>query len=666
MVNTHDFGDETVWRPTQEHIERSHLQHFIREHGMQSFEELLERSTKDVAWFTEAVLQYLQIEFQEPYSNVVDLSKGIQLPTWCVDGKLNIVHNCLDKWVANPTNETRLALIWEGEEGKSQTLTYGDLAVEVNRCANALRSLGFHRGDVIAIYMPMIPETAIALLSIAKIGCIALPLFSGYGPGAICSRLKHTDAKGIFTADGYCRKGNLINLKSTVDITLNSVPTVQHVIVVKRSKNSVDMLSGRDHWWHEIVPCQPNNAALESTLAEDPIMIIYTSGTTGNPKGAVHTHCGFPIKAAQDIAFGLDVHIGDVLYWITDMGWMMGPWMVFGATILGATICMYDGAPDYPGPDRIWKLVQSHKINVLGLSPTFVKSIIPHGKEPVKSHDLSSINTIGSTGEPWNAAPWKWLFEVVCERTRPIINYSGGTEVSGGIVMGNPLLPLKPAAFSGPCPGIAADILDTNGRSIKNQVGELVIRAPWIGMTRGFWRDRDNNKYLNTYWSRWKNIWVQGDWAIVDSEGHWYILGRSDDTINIAGKRLGPAEVESILVNHPAVKEAAAIGVPSEIKGNDLVCLCVLSPGNKPSVSLRKDLQKQIIDELGKPLKPQDIKFVSDLPKTRNGKVMRRIIRSVYLNKKVIDSDSLVNPETVEEIRRIILTNNPARQANHT
>ena len=260
------------------------------------------------------------------------------MPVWCVDGKLNIAHNCVDKWSTNVTHKNNLALIWEGEEGTCQTLTYHELAIEVNRCSNALRSLGFSKGDVIAIYMPMIPETAIALLSIAKIGCIALPLFSGYGPGAINSRLKHTDAKCLFTADGCFRKGKLIDLKHTADSALKSVSSIKHVIVVRRSNNSTDMLSGRDYWWHEIVPCQPNKSPLEPTDAEDPIMIIYTSGTTGNPKGAVHTHCGFPIKAAQDIAFGLDIHSGDVLYWITDMGWMMGPWLIYAA-LLKAYLC---------------------------------------------------------------------------------------------------------------------------------------------------------------------------------------------------------------------------------------------------------------------------------------------------------------------------------------
>jgi acetyl-CoA synthetase len=441
-------------------------------------------------------------------------------------------------------------------------------------------------------------------------------------------------------------------LKPTADRALQDVPSVEHVIVLQRAGNKVEIYPDRDHWWHELVPTQPDQAEIEPTAAEDVLMVIYTSGTTGRPKGAVHTHCGFPVKAAQDIAFGLDVHPGDTVYWMTDMGWMMGPWLVFGATLLGATFCMYDGAPDYPGPDRLWALVERHHVNVLGLSPTLVRALIAHGEDPVRAHNLDCINVFASTGEPWNPGPWKWLFEVVGQSTRPIINYSGGTEISGGIVMGNPLLPLKPTAFSAPCPGIAADVLNEHGHSVRNQVGELVIRAPWIGMTRGFWND--DQRYLDTYWSRWENVWVHGDWAAIDDDGLWYILGRSDDTIKVAGKRLGPAEVESVLVGHPAVSEAAAIGVPHKIKGSEVVCFCVLAPGHMPDDELRSDLQALVVTEMGKPLRPREIKFVSDLPKTRNAKVMRRIIRAAFLREDPGDTGSLVNPDAVEEIRRAV------------
>jgi acetyl-CoA synthetase len=418
------------------------------------------------------------------------------------------------------------------------------------------------------------------------------------------------------------------------------------------------MQGGRDYWWDDLIDTQPDEAETERTMAEDVMMVIYTSGTTGQPKGAVHTHCGFPVKAAQDMAFGTDVHGhdpasgqgGDVVYWMTDMGWMMGPWLVFGSLLLGATFLMYEGAPDFPGPDRLWEMVARHRITVLGLSPTLVRTQIPHGVNIIKAHDITSIRFFASTGEPWNPDPWMWLFEDVGEGLRPIINYSGGTEISGGIVMGNPLLPLKPCAFSAPCPGIGAEVFDEAGNPVRNQVGELVITTPWIGMTRGFWKD--TQRYLDTYWSRWENVWVHGDFAAVDSDGLWYILGRSDDTIKIAGKRLGPAEVESILVSHSAVVEAAAIGVPHEVKGSELVLFVVLKAGVMPDEILEQELCNLVVAEMGKPLSPKGILFVNDLPKTRNAKVMRRMIRSAYLGEDPGDTSSLVNPEAVEEVVR--------------
>jgi acetyl-CoA synthetase len=379
-------------------------------------------------------------------------------------------------------------------------------------------------------------------------------------------------------------------------------------------------------------------------------MIIYTSGTTGRPKGAVHTHCGFPIKAAQDMVHAFDVHAGETMYWVTDMGWMMGPWEAFGMTLLGGTMVLYDGALDHPGPDRLWAIAARHGVNILGVSPTLVRSLMRHGSEPVHAHDLSSLRVLGSTGEPWNPEPWRWLFDTAGGGRLPIINYSGGTEVSGGLVAGNVLTPLKPAAFAGPPPGIAADVVDDAGRPVRNQVGELVVRAPWIGMTRGFWNDRA--RYEQTYWSRFPGVWVHGDWAAVDDDGLWYILGRSDDTIKIAGKRLGPAEVESVLVEHPAVLEAAAIGVPDEMKGQALVCFCVLRAGIDAGQDLAEVLKALVATRLGKPLKPAVVVFVADLPKTRNAKVMRRVVRSAYLGDPPGDLSSLENPQAVDGITR--------------
>lgn len=642
---------EFVWYPTPEYIEQAHLTQFMRRHNLNNFTELLNRSVEDISWFTSAVLDYLDIQFFQPYRQVVDLSRGIAWPRWVVDGKMNIVHNCLDKHIGTEV-EHRTALITEDEQGNICTLTYGDLWRKVNQAANALRELGLGPGDPVGIYMPMTCEIVIALLSVAKIGGIILPLFSGYGAGAVASRLADANAKALFTADGYHRRGGVIAMKPTADLAAAQVPTLKHMIVLQRADLPVEMTPGRDHWWHNLVDRQSEASPTEITDAEHTLMVIYTSGTTGRPKGAVHTHAGFPVKAAQDMAFGTDLHPGQLLYWMTDMGWMMGPWLVFGALILKSTFFMYDGAPDYPEVDRLWAMVERHRITTLGISPTLVRSLVTHGEEPFQRHDLSSLRFFASTGEPWNPDPWMWLFEKVGRCKLPIINYSGGTEVSGGILMGNPLLPLKPTAFSAPCPGIAADVFDDAGHPIRNQVGELVIKAPWIGMTRGFWRDPQ--RYEETYWSRWPGVWVHGDFAVIDTDGLWYILGRSDDTIKIAGKRLGPAEVESILVAHPAVVEAAAIGIPDEIKGNALVVFCVLHPDQPPTEEIRGKLKQHVAASLGKPLSPQKVLFVSQLPKTRNAKVMRRMIRAAYLGEDPGDTSSLLNPEAMEEIRKAI------------
>jgi len=646
MAEPFDFGGPIVWEPSPATIERAHLTQFLHRHRIPDFAALMERSTQDVAWFTDALLKYLEIEFAQPYTQVVDLSRGIAWPDWCVGARMNIVHNCLDKYLGTPA-ESRPALIWEGEGGEQRSLSYGELDALVCQAAGGLRALGLGPGDPIGIFMPMVPEIVVALLAIAKIGGIILPLFSGYGPGAVASRLIDSEAKALLTANGFPRRGAHVPMKPVADEAVAKARSVRHVIVFRHTPTEVTLRAGRDLTWEALLQGQPSSAPTEPVEAEAPLMLIYTSGTSGSPKGALHTHCGFPVKSAQDMAFGMDVHPGDRIYWMTDMGWMMGPWLVFGALLLGATFILYDGAPDYPDPGRVWSMVERQRITSLGLSPTFVRSLIPHGVQPVGRHDLSSLLCFGSTGEPWNPDPWMWLFEQVGGRSRPIINYSGGTEISGGILMGNPILPLKACAFSGPCPGIAADVFDENGKSVRNQVGELVIKAPWIGMTRGFWKDPQ--RYLETYWSRWKNVWVHGDFAAVDSDGLWYILGRSDDTIKVAGKRVGPAEVESILVDHPLVVEAAAVGLPHAVKGNELMAFCVLTAQSAGTPALAEELRAKVGRELGKPLTPREVRFVRDLPKTRNAKVMRRMIRAAYLGEELGDTSALVNPESLAE-----------------
>jgi acetyl-CoA synthetase len=645
--------DQIAWRPTDDVIARAQLTRFISHCGLTTFDELYQRSVADIEWFTEHLLRFLDIQFDRFYRRIVDLSFGVEWPRWLIGGRLNIVSSCLDRWEDTPVAR-KPAVIWEGEEGATRELDYSDLLIEVERCAAGLRACGYGQGDAIGIHLPMLPETVIALLAINRIGGIAVPLFSGYGPAAVSSRLRDVNAKALFTCDAFPRRGKPVNAKQVADEAVADCPSVTRLIVVRRMRLTAPMKPGRDLTWDQLLTTG-DMAGGEARRpqpadAEDPLIAIYTSGTTGRPKGILHTHCGFPVKSAQDMCFGTDVGQGTRISWITDIGWMMGPWLIYGALILGATIVLYDGAPDFPQPDRLWDFCARYQTEVLGISPTLVRALAAHGEGWVEKHDLSSLRILGSTGEPWNPDPWWWLFENVGRRRIPIINYSGGTEISGGILMSNPLLPIKPCAFSAPCPGIAADVVDENGNSIRGAVGELVIRKPWIGQARGFWKDE--TRYLQTYWSRFPGIWVHGDWAMIDEDGHWSILGRSDDTLKIAGKRVGPAEVESILVGAENVIEAAAIGVPDELKGSALVAFCVLTPGAEGGPGLEEDLRNRVARELGKPLRPERIYFVESLPKTRNAKVMRRVIRAAFLGEDIGDTTALENPAAVEAVRQ--------------
>jgi acetyl-CoA synthetase len=642
------FNQTVAWHPNQKWIDESNLAAFMKREGIGSYDELLQKATDDVAWFWDAAIADLGIEFSRPYDQVVDLSDDFRFPKWCTGGEMNIVHNLLDKWQSGDDRH-RTALRWESEDGRHGTFTYEELNREVCKCSNALRSLGLMPGDAVGLYMPMTPEIIVAFLAIIKIGGIILPLFSGYGPGAISTRLNDAGAKVLFTSDGFYRRGKAVAMKQTADDALQSATSVEHVIVHRRvGLDDVPWTGGRDHWWHDLVPDQSDEAATERTSAEDVVMVIYTSGTTGRPKGAVHTHCGFPIKAAQDMRHSMDLKPGDVMYWMSDMGWMMGPWLVFGTLLNGASMVIYDGAPDFPEVDRLWQIVESHAVTHLGLSPVLVRALMVHGTGPLEKHNITTLRAIGSTGSPWDPESWLWIFRHALEGKKPILNYSGGTEISGGILCGNFFKPLKPCSFSGPVVGMAADVVDENGHPVREAVGELVIRKPWIGMTRGFWNDRD--RYVETYWSKYPDVWLHGDFAAIDSDGLWYILGRSDDTIKVAGKRLGPAEVEAILNAHDEVAESAAIGVPDEIKGEALAAFCVLKTEAVATEDLRSELTQMVTVALGKPLKPKHIKFCAALPKTRNAKVMRRLIRAAFLDENLGDISSLEDPLTIDAI----------------
>ncbi|HVF99063.1 MAG TPA: AMP-binding protein, partial [Chloroflexia bacterium] len=622
---------EIAWRPTPEYLERSRLRRFMLRQGIDTFGALVERYGADPAWFWQAVVEDLGLEWYEQYKQVLDVSGGIEWARWFVGGSYNYVHDAVDKHAGGPLSSAT-AIGWEGEDGEVRKLTFDELYRQVNQAANALRSLGVGRGDRVGVYMPMLPETAVAVLAISKIGAIYIPVFSGYGGAAIASRLQDCRAKLLITADGFYRAGKWVRMKEAADEAVAASPTVEHTLVVSRHGeargNTAPWTQGRDVWWHELVGGQSEECDTVRTGADEPYMIIYTSGTTGRPKGVVHLHAGFPVKAAQELAHCFDLHEGEALYWISDIGWMMGPWAITGSLMLGATCFLYEGSISHPQPDRLWSIIERHRVTHLGISPTAVRSLMAHGDDPVRAHDLSSLVVLAGAGEPWNPGPWRWLFDVVGGGKLPIINYSGGTEVSGGILSCNPLLPIKPCAFSGPVPGMLADVVDEDGTPVRGAVGELALRGPWVGKTEGFWSD--NERYLDTYWSRVPGLWVHGDWARVDDDGFWYILGRSDDTIKVAGKRVGPAEVESAAVSHPAVAEAAAIGVPDALKGEALVVLVVLRAGHEPGEELRGEIASGIVAHLGKSLKPQAVKFVAELPHTRNGKTLRRLVRQGY------------------------------------
>jgi len=631
-----------AWHPSDQYLSRSRLRQFAEAHGHTDFPSLHRWSVEDLDAFWRAVEKDLGIIWRTPYERVFDSARGIPWTTWWLGGRMNFVASALRH------DPSRTAIIFEGEEGTTRRLTYGELAAAVRRCAAGLRALGVHPGDRVGIFLPLTPECAIATLAVAAIGAIYTPIFSGYASDAIAGRLRDCDASVLITADGFLRRGQVIQMKETADAAVDGAPSVRTVIVVQRLGREI-RLRDREVTW-DFMMAQGTDESLADTSPEDPYMLIYTSGTTGRPKGAVHVHGGFPIKAAQDLAHVFDLQSRDLLWWFTDIGWMMGPWLIAGGLINGATILLYDGAPDFPDAGRVWSIVERHRVTHLGISPTAIRGLMRAGEAPVRRHDRSSLFVLGSTGEPWNPEPWWWYFGVVGEKRAPLINYSGGTECSGGILGCTTWTPLKPTSFAGPVPGIAADVADAHGNSLRGAVGELVIRRPWPGMTRGFWRDSE--KYLATYWSRFPNVWVHGDWARIDDDGFWYIEGRSDDTLKVAGKRVGPAEVESAATAHTAVLEAAAIGVPHELKGEAIVVFVVLRPGQNGTDALAREIGDTIAERLGRPLRPEVVRFVSDLPKTRNAKILRRVIRGAYLGHVDLgDLSALENPIAVESIR---------------
>jgi acetyl-CoA synthetase len=630
-----------VWKPSDEYVEQANVTRFMRAHGIGSYEELVKRSQDDIEWFWDAVVKDLEIEFFTPYERVLDDSDGIEWTKWFTGGRINLAHNCVDRWAERTPDA--IAIIWEGEDGAVRRVTYADLRRMTDRTARRLRELGIGLGDVVGIFMPMVPEAVAAMFACAKLGAIFIPIFSGYAADAVATRLRDGKAKVLLTADTFLRRGTQVPMRQIAEGAKAASPTVQYLEVWERNVGAVEDPSLVD----EPVGGPDTAARLDP---ETPLMLAYTSGTTGRPKGSVHVHGGFLVKIAAEVSYQTDVQQGDILFWVTDLGWIMGPWEVVGATALGATVFLYEGAPNFPAPDRIWDMVERHRITTLGVSPTLIRALIPAGDEHVTNHDLSSLRIIGSTGEPWNPEPYMWTLHNVGGGRCPIINISGGTEVGACFLSPLPITELKPCTLRGPALGMAVDVWDANGNSVApGEVGELVCTKPWPSMTRGVWGDPE--RYLDAYWRRFPGVWVHGDWATIDEDGFWFLHGRSDDTMNVAGKRLGPAEVESALIDHPAVAESAAVGVPHRVKGETIWCFVVTRPGFEHTDELAAELGATVAEHLGKSFKPERIVFVEELPKTRSAKIVRRALRATVMNEDPGDLSSLEDPTTLERIR---------------
>ncbi len=620
---------------------------FMVEHGIDGYQHLLERSISDPEWFWDAVVEFLDVPFATPYTKVRDNSRGVPWTTWFTGGTCNLSTACVDRWAREQPDASAILAAREGAE--IRRVTFAELLDQVERAAGAFAALGVGRGDAVGCYLPMSVEAVVTLLASSRIGAIFIPIFSGYGAEAVAARLIDPSPALLVTANGYMRRGHLVEMKETADEALVSAGGVPALLVVSHTdRTDTPMTEGRDHRWDEAMEAADPLDAVQVD-SEHPVMLAYTSGTTGKPKGAIHVHGGLTVKLALEGAFHFDVQRGDALMWATDMGWIMGPWSVVSALANGAAVGVFDGAPDYPDAGRLWRLAGELGLTHLGISPTLVRALMAHGDESASGHDLGRLRVFGSTGEPWNPDPWWWLFRTVGGERIPIVNISGGTEV-GAVILGvNLHQGLKPTSLGGPSPGMAAEVYDASGTAVRGAVGELVIEDSWPAMTRGFWKDPE--RYLATYWNRWDDVWAHGDWASVDEDGFWFLHGRSDDTLNIAGKRIGPAEVESAAVAVPEIVMAAAVGIPDSVKGEVVVVYAVPRPDAQPDEELAGRVSDRIAATLGKAFRPAAVRFVSDLPRTRSAKIMRRVVKALVVGSDPGDLTSLENPESLEEIR---------------
>lgn len=641
-----NWDEKDVWRPTQAIIDDAQVTALAQRLGVNGFDALCELSLRDPETYWREVNRFCGIRWSRDYQNYCDLSRGAPFPAWFVGGELNWVDTIFD----NAEARSRLAIVAERENGSVRRVTYAELADEVRSLAAGLLSLGLKRGDRIGLLMENGIEATASLLAISYIGAIAVPLFSGFGADAITSRLQACSARALIATSGFQRRGSFVDVRATVEAVRAKVPGLE-IVVLKRSPEDpapLDADAACQPWETVLRPATEAPASARMS-PNDPFMVIFTSGTTGRPKGTVHVHGGFPIKLAHDSAVHFDVRAGDVFSWPADIGWVAGSVVLSAALLRGATLVCYDGAPDYPDWSRMAKLIERHRITNYGSSPTLIRGFASHEAISTAA-DLSSLRLLFTAGEPIAPEHFLWFQRHFGRGVCPLVNYTGGTEVSGALLSSVVVRPIVPSGFNSPSPGVAIDVLDSDGRPITGAVGELAVRAPFVGMTASFWHD--DERYLDTYWHTVPGVWIHGDLALRDDSGNFFLLGRSDDTIKVAGKRVGPAELEEILVEIPGVQEAAVIGVPDAVKGQAIVAFVICDEPLKASIG--RTATARVQERFGKPFAPRAIYVVPQLPKTRSLKIMRRVIRSVYSGTPAGDLSSLVNPDSIGEIERII------------